>query len=112
MAMVSGPNWETDRDRWENHPGLRLMEWGAVCDRTKSFYTHYRALLEADVKHEDFQAMREEVARTREVLEDGAYRGPELRRRGLGSQYSAGEEAGRNPESSEQPDIEDTLDQA
>ena len=94
MALVSGPNWATSRERWVDQPGLRLLEWGAVHERTKSFYRHYRSVLEADVDSQDFQSMRKEVARTREVLADGAYRGQVLRRQGLGPQYSQGQGAG------------------
>lgn len=97
MALVSGPHWETSKDRWANQPGLLLLEWGAVYERTKSFYGHYQAVLEADVHDRDFHAMESEVARTREVLTDGAYRGQGLRRRGLGSQYAKGSATGPTP---------------
>ena len=99
MALVSGPKWETSQDEWRNHPGLQLLEWAEVHKRTRNFYDQYRAVLEADVDNRDFQAMASEVARTREVLADGAYRGPVLRSRGLGSQYTEGHGPGPTPES-------------
>lgn len=99
MALVSGPGWETSKDDWKDHPGLRLLEWATVHKTTRSFYNHYRAVLEADVESQDFDAMRKEVARTREVLVDGAYRGQALRRQGLGPQYADSPGAGPTTES-------------
>jgi len=97
MALVSGPGWETSKDHWKNHQGLQLLEWATVHKRTRRFYDHYRAVLEADVDNRDFHAMEKELARTREVLADGAYRGPALRKQGLGPQYAEGYGAGPMP---------------
>lgn len=50
------------------------FSWAEIHDRTKAYYQHYRAVLEADADHPDFQAKAAEVARTRSVLDSGAYR--------------------------------------
>ena len=88
MVLVSGPEWATQQDDWENIPALSLLEWGAVHESTRNFYEQYRAVLQADVEHRDFGEMEREVARTRDVIDDGAYRGEQLRRAGLGPQYA------------------------
>ncbi|MYI56600.1 MAG: hypothetical protein F4062_06170 [Acidimicrobiia bacterium] len=87
MVFVSGPQWATPKEDWEEIGGLELLEWGAVRERTRNFYDQYRAVLEADIGHRDFAEMEREIARTREVVSDGAYRGTVLREQGLGSQY-------------------------
>ena len=87
MVLVSGPEWATNRDRWMSMPGMELLEWGEIQDFTKSFYSQYRAVLEADVEHRDFDEMKREIARTRSVIADGAYRGEQMRMEGLGPQY-------------------------
>lgn len=87
MVLVSGPKWATNRERWANMPDLELLEWGEIQEFTKSFYSQYRAVLEADVEHRDFDEMKREIARTRSVISDGAYRGEQMRMEGLGPQY-------------------------
>ncbi len=87
MVFISGPKWATTQEDWENIPALTLLEWGAVHESTRSFYQQYRAVLQADVEDRDFREMEREVARTRDVIADGAYRGERLRREGLGPQY-------------------------
>ena len=96
-ALVSGPSWEANKAEWSTHAGLQLLEWSEVHERARSFYNQYRAVLEAQVDNRDFQLMESEVARTREVLADGAYRGPVLRKQGLGSQYAEGHGADPTP---------------
>ena len=83
MVFVSGPDWATQRGDWENVASLELLEWGKAQERTKSFYKQYRAVLEADVEHRNFNEMGREVVRTRDVVADGTYRGS-LRQQGLG----------------------------
>lgn len=87
MVLVSGPQWEDKRDDWVGREELELLEWGQVHETTSSFYRQYRAVLEAEVEHQDFDKMKQELARTRSVIADGAYRGEQMRREGLGSQY-------------------------
>jgi hypothetical protein len=87
MVLVSGPKWATNRERWASMPDLELLEWGEIQEFTKSFYSQYRAVLEADVEHRDFDEMKREIARTRSVISDGAYRGEQMRMEGLGPQY-------------------------
>jgi len=87
MVLVSGPQWEDKRDDWVGREELELLEWGQVHESTSAFYRQYRAVLEAEVDHQDFDKMEQELARTRSVIADGAYRGEQMRREGLGSQY-------------------------
>lgn len=81
--------------------GLDLLEWGTVRERTRIFYDQYRAVLEADVEHRNYDEMEREVARTRRVVASGAYRGPILRKEGLGSQYIERQQGPVNAEGSE-----------
>ena len=87
MVFVSGPDWIPEKADWQNIPSLILLEWGEVHDYTQTFYDQYRAVLEADVEHRDFEGMQTEVRRTRTVLADGAYRGEQIRLEGLGYQH-------------------------
>ena len=87
MVMVSGPQWEDKRDDWVGREELELLEWGQVHHSTRAFYSQYRAVLEADVEHQDFDKMKQELARTRSVIAKGAYRGEQTRMEGLGPQY-------------------------
>jgi hypothetical protein len=60
--------------------------WAEIHDRTKAYYSHYRALLEGDLEDPDFDRKAREVARTRSVLDSGAYRDRATRAAGLGEQ--------------------------
>ena len=71
---------------WRERDDIELLTWGAVYERTRTYYEHYRAVLEGDVGNTYFARKSQEVARTRQVLEAGAYRGPARRREGLGPQ--------------------------
>lgn len=71
---------------WRDREDIELLSWAEVHTRTRSYYEHYRAVLEGDPDHAQFANKEREVARTREVLSDGAYRGRERRRGGLGAQ--------------------------
>jgi len=102
MVLVSGPQWATDREKWERSPEIELLEWGSIQDSTRKFYEQYRAVLERNVDHRNFDEMEREVARTRSVIADGAYRGEQKRTEGLGPQYvnleQGTEEGGRDGE--------------
>ena len=87
MAFVSGPDWKAKRKEWSNVPDLELLEWGEVQIRVRRYYEQYRSLLESDIEHGDFGKMKSEVARTRDVIASGSYRGPDARKEGLGEQY-------------------------
>lgn len=87
MVLVSGPKWATDRDKWDRASEIELLEWGSIQDSTRDFYEQYRAVLEANVEDRNFDEMKREVARTRSVIADGAYRGEQMRMEGLGPQY-------------------------
>ena len=98
MVFVSGPDWIPEKADWQNIPSLILLEWGEVHDYTQTFYDQYRAVLEADVEHRDFEGMQTEVRRTRTVLADGAYRGEQVRLEGLGYQHVDYQQEDKNEE--------------
>lgn len=77
---------EGTRVSWENRDDVEILTWGVVHARTSKHYGHYRAVLEGNTMHPDFDKKSREVVRTREVLRDGAYRGPIRRAGGLGPQ--------------------------
>lgn len=84
-VLISSKQFAERQDLIDSLPVTRLS-WADIHDRTKAYYEHYRALLEGEVEHPDFHSKAVEVARTREVLESGAYRGPARRAAGLGPQ--------------------------
>lgn len=78
---VSDKQVEVYRARDDFH----LRTWAEIYQRTKSFYEHYRALLEGVTTHRDFDSKRREVAQARKVLETGStHRGREARAAGIG----------------------------
>jgi hypothetical protein len=84
-VFISSKNFQERPETIERQP-VKLLSWAEIHDRTKAYYEHYRALLERDTQNPDFAAKKAEVARAREVLETGAYRGEALRAAGLGPQ--------------------------
>ncbi len=71
---------------WEDRDNIDLLTWGQVHDRTRSYYQHYRAVLDSDLADPQFDRKEHEVARTRAVLQTGAYRDKARRAGGLGPQ--------------------------
>ncbi|MDI6099239.1 ATP-binding protein [Actinoplanes sp. NEAU-A12] len=89
MAVITGSGYTlsgTARKGWQDRDDIELLTWAEIHARAKSFYEHYRAVLEGDVDDSGFGRKASEIARTRNVLTSGAYRGPTERSVGLGNQ--------------------------
>jgi hypothetical protein len=89
MLFVSGDRYAIRaniKENWRNRPDADLTTWREIHERTRLYYEHYRDVLMGDVGGTHFGRKQREVARTRDVLQAGAYRGPERRRAGLGPQ--------------------------
>lgn len=92
-VLISGGVFNFSFDRTD----IESLQWDAIQVRTRSFYEHYRAVLEGRIDDPGFDRKEGEVHRTRHVLESGTvWRGEERRKRGLGAQdveYPPGEHA-------------------
>ncbi|MEU4244875.1 hypothetical protein [Actinoplanes sp. NPDC026619] len=89
MAVITGSGYTlsgTARKGWQERDDIELLTWAEIHARAKSFYEHYRAVLEGDVDDSGFGRKASEIARTRNVLASGAYRGSDVRSAGLGNQ--------------------------
>ncbi|MFB4294550.1 ATP-binding protein [Nonomuraea sp. ATR24] len=89
MAFISSENYEIPtrvQKAWEDRQDAALLTWQQIQTRARNYYEHYRAILEGDIQDAHFAKKEQEVARTRQVLTQGAYRGVERRRKGLGPQ--------------------------
>ena len=65
---------------------FEALTWGEMFRRTKSFYSHYAAVLNGDIEAEGFRRKAIEVARTRQILDTGSsHRSSADRKRGVGS---------------------------
>jgi len=88
-VIVFGGNVNIPASKWQamtDSDDLEVLTWSDMFARAKSFYSHYKALLDADVAAEGFQSKKVEVARTRKILETGSsHRSAEDRERGVGS---------------------------
>jgi hypothetical protein len=82
-VFISSKSFVDDVTGYDN---VLLYSWAEIHDRTRAYYEHYRALLEGDTDHPDFARKEAEVARAREVLDLGAWRGEARRATGLGAQ--------------------------
>ena len=83
--LISSKNFDEVDYIITNQP-VTMYSWAEIHARTKAYYEHYRALLEGDSTHSDFHAKESELARTRSVLDQGAYRGAARRAAGIGEQ--------------------------
>lgn len=89
MLFISGDRYAilpTHRKAWDDRDDGDLVTWREIHERTRIYYEHYRAVLEGDTGNQHFDRKEREVARTRQVLQAGAYRGPVARAQGLGPQ--------------------------
>jgi hypothetical protein len=84
IVLVSSGDYQFDAEAWRNRADL--LTWREVVERARIYYEHYRAVLVSDLESPDFHRKEVEVARTREVITHGTYRGREARRKGLGTQ--------------------------
>ena len=90
MVMISGGGVDVSRgykENWDKRSDGEIRSWSDIYERVRSYYEHYRAVLEGDVAHADFAAKEHEVAKTRQILESGTvHRDTEARKEGLGPQ--------------------------
>jgi hypothetical protein len=89
MMLVSGGNYdfrESELDYWNERNDCEIITWSKLHDRVRRHYRHYQAVLRQDVEDPAFKRKRLEVAQTRDVIENGVYRGKEARDSGLGVQ--------------------------
>ena len=86
-VLIYGGNVNVQDNIWENRlraDDFEALTWSDMFKRAKTFYEHYRAVLDADISSPGFSVKQREVARTREIMKTGsAYRG-ERRKAGLG----------------------------
>ena len=90
MMMICGTEPSVTAETkaaWDEREDGEIRLWNEVYERGLRRYKHYEAVLEGNVKHDDFARKEAEVAQARGVLEEGAvYRGPAKRAKGLGPQ--------------------------
>jgi len=89
MAFISGDTYAVPArvlKSWEDREDGDLLTWAELQTRVRGYYEHYRAVLEGDTASRHFANKQSEVARTRSVLQQGAYRGSARRAEGLGPQ--------------------------
>lgn len=89
MIFISGDRYAVlpnIKKAWDDRDDGELVTWRDIHERTRIYYEHYRAVLQGDTDNQHFDRKEREVARTRQVLQTGAYRGPERRAAGLGPQ--------------------------
>ncbi len=78
---------EVLRKNYEQREDFELIQWGELVKRARTYYGHYRAVLEADISSSDFGRKETEVATTRQVLESGTVHRDKARRAaGIGVQ--------------------------
>jgi hypothetical protein len=73
-------------DSWTKREDGEIRKWSEVFSRTKTYYEHYRAVLEGNVTHPDFFKKQAEVVGTREALASSIHRDSATRSLGLGGQ--------------------------
>jgi len=90
MVMICGGTLDVAAGTiasWEKRPDGEILTWSKIYERTGRHYEHYRAVLEGNFQHPDFDRKQKEVAQTRRILETGtSFRGIEGRTAGLGPQ--------------------------
>jgi primosomal replication protein N len=78
---------EAAKKNYEQREDFELIQWGELVKRARTYYGHYRAVLEADINSHDFGRKATEVATTRQVLESGTVHRDKARRAsGIGVQ--------------------------
>ena len=72
---------------WEDRPDGEIRAWNEVYEKTRAYYSHYKAVLKGDITDPNFARKQREVAQTRKILEIGStHRNPKTRKQGIGSQ--------------------------
>jgi hypothetical protein len=72
---------------WTERPHARLMKWSELHSRNRTYYEHYRAVLERDIENPSFDRKEREVISTRKILAgESVHRNSAARKEGLGPQ--------------------------
>jgi hypothetical protein len=86
--LICSGNFNVTPDTLENfkkRDDFEILTWAEVCSRTKTYYEHYRGILEGNVGHKDFQKKLKEVQGYKIIKETGSVkRTIKERRKGLG----------------------------
>jgi hypothetical protein len=82
MVLIYGGEFDHNFRRTD----IELLTWPQMHERARSYYEHFRAVLEGRIDDPAFARKVEEVSRTREVVSEGAWRGEARRQKGLGPQ--------------------------
>lgn len=83
MILISSGDFDHDYRRTD----IEILTWPEMHDRARSYYEHFRAVLEGRIDDPSFVRKAEELSRTREIVETGTvWRGEKRRRKGLGPQ--------------------------
>lgn len=83
MILISGGDFDHDYRRTD----IEVLTWAEMHDRARSYYEHFRAVLEGRIDDPSFARKVEELNRTREIIDSGTvWRGEQRRRKGLGPQ--------------------------
>jgi hypothetical protein len=78
---------EVAKKNYAQREDFELIQWSELIDRARTYYNHYRAVLDADINSTDFGRKAIEIANTRQVLESGTvHRNKERRAAGIGVQ--------------------------
>lgn len=91
MVMLCSGNLNVSEDikeNWKNRKDGEIMAWNKLHEKIKSYYWHYKAVLEGDINHTDFINKEREVKKTRQIIESGTvFRGKDVRKiDGIGGQ--------------------------
>ena len=83
MILISSGQFDHDYRRTD----IEILTWPKMHDRARSYYEHFRAVLEGRIDDPSFARKVAELSRTREIVESGTvWRGEARRRKGIGPQ--------------------------
>lgn len=89
VGLLIGGSFDFEIEEEKTAP-IFFATWAELYEKARAFYHHYQALLESDVENPDFGKKEIEVKRARSVIEKGAHRPPDVRKKqGLGVQDTA-----------------------
>jgi hypothetical protein len=89
MMLISGEEPAVSQrglKAFQDRDDFELRKWSEILVRARTYYEHYRAVLESEINSPDFQGKETELAQTRKMLDVGVYRGKVRRSAGLGNQ--------------------------
>lgn len=90
MVLISGGDFalpESELKHWQKRDDLELRTWKDIYERTRTYYEHYRSVLQGEIENPEFKNKSRELLRTRQVLEEGSvFRGKQRRKLGIGPQ--------------------------